>query len=93
MRYVVAKDSREAVALLNTSEDARLLAGGTDVLVRMKLGGETPDILVDIKSISGFSDIVSEDGGFRVGATVSGASMGEHTALKAMCLALWKPLS
>jgi len=84
MRYVVAKDSREAVALLNTGEDARLLAGGTDVLVRMKLGGETPDLLVDVKSIGGFSDIISEDGGFRIGAAVSGAEMGEHTALKAM---------
>ena len=84
MRYVVAKDSREAVALLNTGEDARLLAGGTDVLVRMKLGGETPDILVDVKSIGGFSDIISEDGGFRIGTAVSGAEMGEHTALKAM---------
>ncbi len=84
MRYVVAKDSREAVALLNTSEDARLLAGGTDVLVRMKLEGKTPDILIDIKGINGFSDITAENGGFRIGAAVSGAEMGAHKALKAM---------
>ncbi len=84
MRYVVAKDSREAVALLNRGENARLLAGGTDVLVRMKLSGESPDLLIDIKGISGFSDISSEAGGFRIGATVSGAEMGEHAALKAM---------
>ncbi len=84
MRYVVAKDSREAVALLSSGEDARLLAGGTDVLVGMKLSGETPDLLIDIKRISGFSDISAEDGGFRIGATVSGAEMGAHAALKAM---------
>ena len=84
MRYVVAKDSREAVALLNSGEDARLLAGGTDVLVRMKLSGETPDLLIDIKGISGFSDISAEAGGFRIGASVSGAEMGAHVALKAM---------
>jgi len=84
MRYVVAKDSREAVALLNTGEDVRLLAGGTDVLVRMKLDGDTPDVLVDIKSIDGFSDIALEDGGFRIGAAVSGAEMGAHAALRAM---------
>ncbi|MBL1437346.1 MAG: xanthine dehydrogenase family protein subunit M [Rhodobacteraceae bacterium] len=84
MRYLVAKDSREAVALLNTGEDARLLAGGTDVLVRMKLEGKTPDLLIDIKEISGFSDITTENGGFRIGAAVSGAEMGEHAALKAM---------
>lgn len=84
MRYLVAKDSREAVALLNTGEDARLLAGGTDVLVRMKLEGKTPDLLIDIKGIRGFADISEESGGFRIGAVVSGAEMGEHTALKAM---------
>ena len=83
MRYVVAKDSRDAVALLNSGEDVRLLAGGTDVLVRMKLGDDTPDVLVDLKSIDGFSDVAPEGGGFRVGATVSGAEMGEHSGLKA----------
>ncbi|NOR62010.1 MAG: xanthine dehydrogenase family protein subunit M [Rhodobacteraceae bacterium] len=84
MRYVVAKDSREAVALLNTGENARLLAGGTDVLVQMKLGNKAPSLLVDIKAIIGFSDISAENGGFRIGAAVSGAEMGEHAGLKAM---------
>jgi carbon-monoxide dehydrogenase medium subunit len=84
MRYVVAKDSRDAVALLNTSEDARLFSGGTDVLVQMKLSGTTPDTLIDIKQISGFNAITAEDGGFRVGAAVSGAEMGAHVALKSM---------
>ncbi len=84
MRYVVAKDSRDAVALLNTGENARLLAGGTDVLVQMKLGNKTPSLLIDIKSINGFSDIFAENGGFRIGAAVNGAEMGAHAALKAM---------
>ena len=84
MRYVVAKDSREAVALLSAGGEAWLLSGGTDVLVRMKLGA-TPDTLIDIKQIDGFTAITAEDGGFRIGAAVSGAEMGEHAAL----LALW----
>ena len=83
MRYVVAKDSREAVALLSAGGEAWLLSGGTDVLVRMKLGA-TPDTLIDIKQIDGFSAITAEDGGFRIGAAVSGAEMGEHAALVAM---------
>ncbi len=84
MRYIVAKDSRDAVALLNTGKNARLLAGGTDVLVRLKLNAQKPDILIDIKHIEGFGRITSEEGGFRIGATVSGAEMGEHTALAKM---------
>ncbi len=83
MRYVVAKDSRDAVALLGGSEEAQLLAGGTDMLVRLKLGSPPPDILIDIKRIDGFGDIVSEGSGWRIGATVSGAEMGAHAALKA----------
>ncbi len=84
MRYVVAKDSREAVALLDAGGEARLLAGGTDVLVQMKLSAKTPDVLIDIKGIDGFSAITPTEGGFRVGAVVSGAEMGEHAALKAL---------
>ncbi len=84
MRYVVAKDSREAVALLNTGEGARLLSGGTDVLVQMKLSGVAPDMLIDIKRIDGFNTISAEDSGFRIGATVSGAKMGAHPALKTL---------
>ncbi len=83
MRYVVAKDSRDAVALLSNGENAQLLAGGTDVLVRLKLGVEPPDILIDIKKIDGFNAITEAADGFRIGATVSGAEMGEHAALKA----------
>ncbi len=83
MRYLVAKDSRNAVALMGAGGHGRWLAGGTDLLVQMKLGDTPPDFVVDIKQIPAISDIVSENGGFRVGACVSGAEMGEHPALKA----------
>ncbi len=85
MRYVVAKNSRDAVELMSASENAQLLAGGTDVLVRMKLSGTTPDLLVDIKQIDGFRAVTPEAGGYRIGAAVSGAEMGENAAL----VALW----
>jgi len=71
--------------LANAEGKARVLAGGTDVLVQLRLGLVTPDVLIDIKNIAGMHDIVAEDGGFRIGAAVSGAEMGEHAAL----VALW----
>ncbi|MCF6271770.1 MAG: xanthine dehydrogenase family protein subunit M [Rhodobacteraceae bacterium] len=83
MRYVVAKDSRDAVALLGETAGARVLAGGTDLLVQMKLSETGPALLVDIKRIPGMGDIIEEEGGFRIGAAVSGAEMGAHAALKA----------
>jgi carbon-monoxide dehydrogenase medium subunit len=71
--------------LAESSGTAKVLAGGTDILVQMKFGAGAPDLLVDIKRIAGMSDITPEDGGYRVGAAVSGAELGEH---KGMC-ALW----
>lgn len=84
MRYVVAKDSRDAVALLESGGRTRLLAGGTDLLVQMKLNDMPVDLIIDIKRIHEIGDIVPEAGGFRIGAAVSGAQMGEHSALKAL---------
>jgi len=41
-----------------------------------------PDLVVDIKNIREAREITAENGGFRVGAAVSGAELGEHEALK-----------
>ena len=84
MRYVIAKSCQDAIAILGSEADARLLAGGSDVLVRMKLDDRRPDTLIDIKRIPGFREITAEAGGFRIGAAVSGAEMGEHSGLKSL---------
>ena len=50
---------------------ARILAGGTDVLVRLRMGHMRPDLVIDIKSAAELSDeIVEMDGIFRIGARV-----------------------
>jgi len=41
-----------------------------------------PALVVDIKNIRETREITAEDGGYRVGAAVSGAEVGEHAALK-----------
>jgi CO/xanthine dehydrogenase FAD-binding subunit len=60
----------EALSLLaEHGPDARLLAGGTDVLVRLRLGHMRPAIVVDLKHIEALrSDVVETDGGLRIGA-------------------------
>lgn len=59
----------------------RFLAGGTDVLVQLRSDMVTPDVLIDIKQIDGVKDIAREEGGWRIGAAVSGAEMTEHPEL------------
>ncbi len=86
MRFESPATIEEATHLLaNADGTARVLAGGTDVLVQLRLGLVKPDLVVDIKNIEGMRAIVAEDGGYRIGAAVSGAEMGEHEGL----VALW----
>ena len=86
MRFESPDTIERAVELLNTCDGiSRVLAGGTDVLVQLRLALVEPELIVDIKHIAGMRDITAEDGGFRIGAAVSGAEMGEHVEL----VALW----
>ena len=86
MRYEKPEDVAEAVKLLHAETGVvRILAGGTDVLVQLKAGMIEPDLIVDIKHLEGIKDITPEDGGYRIGAAVSGAKLGEHAGV----VALW----
>ncbi len=59
-----------------------MLAGGTDLLVRMKSGLIEPDLVVDIKHIAATQSIEKTAAGFRIGAAVPAVAMSENTALK-----------
>jgi aerobic carbon-monoxide dehydrogenase medium subunit len=83
MRYEAPTSLKEACTLLaNAKGKAFLLAGGTDLLVRMKGEFIEPDLVVDVKRISGMREIRKTAKGFEIGAAVSCAEMGEHAALK-----------
>ncbi len=85
MQYAQPKTASEAAKLLAAESGVtRVLAGGTDVLVQLKAGMIEPALIVDIKAIAGVRAITAEAGGFRVGAAVSGAELGDHAALCAM---------
>ncbi len=59
----------EAVQLLSTAGDgARVLAGGTDLVVDMKTGRMRPSTVVNLKGISGLSGVEDDGGGTRIGA-------------------------
>ncbi|MBK0398757.1 xanthine dehydrogenase family protein subunit M [Limibaculum sp. M0105] len=85
MRFEVAASVAEAVRMLAAEPGTtRVLAGGTDVLVQLRSGLVEPDLVVDIKRIDGMREIRAEDGGFRIGAAVSGAELGEDAGVRAL---------
>jgi carbon-monoxide dehydrogenase medium subunit len=82
MRYEAPNSLEEAVALLAAEGGgARVLAGGTDLLVQLRTELVSPELIVDIKRIPEVREIREEGGGFRIGAAVTAAEMREHPSL------------
>ncbi|RPG47262.1 MAG: xanthine dehydrogenase family protein subunit M [Gammaproteobacteria bacterium TMED134] len=82
MRYETPGTAKEAAGLLAGEKGAAfLLAGGTDLLVKLKMGVVEPDLLVDIKRIPNIDKIQTTPKGFVIGAAVSGAEITEHKGL------------
>lgn len=83
MRYE-SPDTLEAASklLAAATGDARVLAGGTDLLVQIRAEVLSPALVVDIKKIAETRTVKEEAGGFRVGAAVTGAELKENAKLK-----------
>jgi CO/xanthine dehydrogenase FAD-binding subunit len=82
MRYEAPETVDKATALLAGTSEARILAGGTDLLVQMRADVVDPSLIVDIKRIAETRAVAQEAGGWRIGAAVTGAELKEHAALK-----------
>jgi carbon-monoxide dehydrogenase medium subunit len=80
IQYMAPRTLEEAVgAFAAAGSAARILAGGTDLLVQMRAGAVRPGLIVDIKKIAEMTAIEeTADGGFRVGAATPGAVLAEH---------------
>jgi xanthine dehydrogenase YagS FAD-binding subunit len=68
--YVRARDVDHAVTTLSEAPNAAFLAGGTNLVDLMKLGIETPDVLVDVRRLTSERVEDLEDGGLRIGAAI-----------------------
>ncbi len=85
MRFARPETIEDAARMLAAETGVtRILTGGTDVMVQMRAGLAAPDLVVDIKHLSGLRAITPEAGGFRIGAAVPGAVLGEHAAVRAL---------
>ncbi len=86
--YVEPATAAEAAAILaREGERARPLAGGTDLLVQMKMERRQPATLVSLSGIAELAD-VTETGGLTLGATASIRTVERHPAVRAGFTAL-----
>ncbi|MFO1132861.1 MAG: xanthine dehydrogenase family protein subunit M [Hyphomicrobiales bacterium] len=82
MQYEAPETTKAAVGLLAKAKgSAYVLAGGSDLLVRMKGGFVEPDLVVDIKRIKAMREVKKTASGFVIGAAVSCAELNENKAL------------
>lgn len=70
--YASPESLKQALSLLSTTwGESEVLAGGTDLLGRMKDYVSTPKRVVNIKELPGLHAITNENGGIRIGALVT----------------------
>ena len=82
MNYQAPTSLDAAVDILAASAgECSILAGGTDLLVRMGADMTAPETVLDIKRIDSLCEITEEDEGWRIGAAVPAARITEHAGL------------
>ena len=70
--YFQPKTAKEAAQLLHKYPDAMILAGGTDLLVRMKVRVYQPSVVIDVKRLPAADEIsFSPKAGLTLGSAVS----------------------
>lgn len=84
MMFQAPTSISDVVNLLSQTKHARILAGGTDLLVQIRNKTQLPELLVDIKHVSETRDIKLKNGKLIVGAAVAGAELNEHLAAKTL---------
>ena len=64
--------------LASASGTAKLLAGGTDLLIQMRGGMVEPALLVSVKNIAEMNTLANEAGAYRIGASMSCMALIEN---------------
>ncbi|MDX5480620.1 MAG: FAD binding domain-containing protein, partial [Hymenobacteraceae bacterium] len=76
--YTRAGDVNEAVKEVSSREQAKFIAGGTNLLDLMKIDVMAPQHLVDITRIALKTIEETKEGGLRLGALVTNADTAYH---------------
>ena len=82
--YLEARTLRQAIGMLQRhGEQARIVAGSTDFLVRWRAGFWHPDYVVNIQHVPGLSRVTyTRRNGLRLGALVTIQMLEQHPAIR-----------
>ena len=82
IRYEAPRSVADAVRLMQAEPGARILAGGTDLLVQFRAGLHRPTAFIDIKRIPELVGLRLDGAGLRLGAATAAAVICEHAEVK-----------
>ena len=82
VRYEAPRTISDAVHLMQSDPDARILAGGTDLLIQFRAGLRQPSAFIDVKLIPELVDITVREDGVRIGASAPATAICEHPTIK-----------
>ena len=81
-RYSRASEVADAIRLLGAEPDAKLIAGGTNLIDLMKENVERPSRLIDISRLPLRDVEETPDGGLRIGALVPNSDLAYHPLIE-----------
>ena len=82
IQFAAPRTVREAIkTLAGATGKAKVLAGGTDLLVQLRAGLLRPGLIVDLKHIPELREVKRTKKGFEIGAAVSGSELGANKAV------------
>ena len=69
--YENPKTLSEAIELISKyGDDSRLIAGGTDLIVQMRIGRRTPKVVINTKAVEEMNQLTCDSSGLTIGAAV-----------------------
>ena len=69
--YHAPASREEVVALMVADPSAKVLAGGTDLIVQMRSGRAAPGGIIDLKNVSAMRAVMGNDGRYTIGAAMA----------------------
>lgn len=80
--YVRATSAEDAVKRSQTAENARFIAGGTNLVDRLKVFLDEPAQLIDISRLHLKQIEATGEGGIRIGALASNTAVADHPQIR-----------
>ena len=93
INYIYVSKLDEALEVLHTLDNARVLAGGTDLVMDLKIGRIRPETIVDISRVDELKYIKDEGDYLRIGALTTLQDIVESSLVRAKAPVLVKAVN